>query len=385
MDWVNLLLLLLLCAGHAEVLAAAVNRLHARPFGERRLKQFRRVYTIVLLAFPVALLWFVGLRGPALLRGGEWRDVPVGWTLYLAACAVGATSLLIAGLSRALRKVPQWQVSNHSRTIDISQRLGSPPVGSGPYRLLAQIPFNEVFQVEVSEKHYRLPRLPRELDGLSILHLSDLHFRGTPGLPYFEQVIELASELRCDMIAFAGDLLDNPKLIQWLPNTLGRLSAPLGCYFILGNHDWYLDPAAIRAAVRDLGWQDVAGKTVEIEHRGQWLVIGGTELPWMGKHPDFSTAPADAFRILVSHTPDNIAYARSQNVDLMLSGHNHGGQVQLPLIGPVFAPSRFGVRYAGGVFEHEPTLLYVSRGISGRRPLRWNCLPELTKLVLHAG
>jgi predicted MPP superfamily phosphohydrolase len=72
-------------------------------------------------------------------------------------------------------------------------------------------------------------------------------------------------------------------------------------------------------------------------------------------------------------------------VDLMLSGHNHGGQVVLPIIGPVYAPSRFGVQYAGGVFWKDPTLLYVSRGISGQHPLRLNCPPELTKLILRAG
>ena len=103
----------------------------------------------------------------------------------------------------------------------------------------------------------------------------------------------------------------------------------------------------------------------------------------MGAHPEFS-GDAQAFRILLSHTPDHIAWARAQGVDLMLSGHNHGGQIVLPVIGPVFAPSRFGVRYAGGAFWLEPTLLYVSRGLAGRHPLRINCPPELTRIVLEA-
>jgi predicted MPP superfamily phosphohydrolase len=120
-----------------------------------------------------------------------------------------------------------------------------------------------------------------------------------------------------------------------------------------------------------------------VEHRGRRLVLGGTEVPWMGTHPDFSSAP-DAFRLLLSHTPDHLEWARQQQADLMLSGHNHGGQVVLPVIGPVYSPSRFGVQYAAGAFWSEPTLLYVSRGVSGRHPLRWNCRPEVTKLVLRA-
>jgi predicted MPP superfamily phosphohydrolase len=67
----------------------------------------------------------------------------------------------------------------------------------------------------------------------------------------------------------------------------------------------------------------------------------------------------------------------------MLAGHNHGGQVRLPLVGPVFSPSLFGCRYASGVFWEPPTLLYVSRGISGQHPWRWRCPPELTKLILR--
>ena len=103
----------------------------------------------------------------------------------------------------------------------------------------------------------------------------------------------------------------------------------------------------------------------------------------MGEHPDFSGAPEDAFRLLLSHTPDHIHWARSQGIDLMLSGHNHGGQIVLPVVGPVYSPSRYGCKYSAGVFWEDPTLLYVSRGVSGRHPLRYNCLPEMTKLVLR--
>ena len=74
----------------------------------------------------------------------------------------------------------------------------------------------------------------------------------------------------------------------------------------------------------------------------------------------------------------------SKGIDLMLSGHNHGGQIILPVIGPVFAPSKYGVRYAGGAFWAVPTFLYVSRGLAGRHPLRLNCPPELTRLILES-
>ena len=103
----------------------------------------------------------------------------------------------------------------------------------------------------------------------------------------------------------------------------------------------------------------------------------------MGAHPDLDGVLGNAFRLLLSHTPDNIGWARRQNIDLMLAGHNHGGQVRLPAIGPVYSPSRFGTRYASGVFWEPPTLMHVSRGLAGRHPLRLNCPPELTRLVLR--
>jgi len=69
--------------------------------------------------------------------------------------------------------------------------------------------------------------------------------------------------------------------------------------------------------------------------------------------------------------------------DLMLSGHNHGGQVVLPVIGPVYSPSRFGVRYAGGTYHHRSLTMHVSRGLAAKDCLRWNCSPEVSLLHLE--
>jgi predicted MPP superfamily phosphohydrolase len=69
----------------------------------------------------------------------------------------------------------------------------------------------------------------------------------------------------------------------------------------------------------------------------------------------------------------------------MLAGHNHGGQVRIPVIGSVMVPSRTGRRYDGGSFFEPPTLLHVSRGLAGQHPLRYNCRPEVTKIILRAG
>ena len=252
-------------------------------------------------------------------------------------------------------------------------------------RRLAFLPGNEQFRLEVNTKTYSLSRLPEEWDGLSIVHIADTHFTGAVTRAYFEAVCDRAIAMQPDLFLFSGDLIDEIELIDWLPATFGRLRAPLGQYFILGNHDYYSGATTIRQHFEKSGWIDLSIQCIELAapRTGSPLILAGDESPWMGGHPDLSHVSADPFRILLSHTPDNITWAREQGFDLMLAGHTHGGQIRLPLLGPIYAPSRFGCRFASGVFWQDPTLMYVSRAISGREPIRYNCLPELTKLVLR--
>lgn len=380
----NAVILLLLAAGQFELMVTLVNRLHAYRIRGSALRWVRDIHELLILLLPVFMAWIVGWHGTRLLAGGSWSELPAGWLIYLALCGLGTLGMVYSALRFALRKLPAAQLSNHTQVVDVAEELGYRPLGTGPYSSLARLPRNQLFQVEVSEKVYCLPRLPAEWDGLSILHLTDFHYTGTVDRPFYEHLIHLAQDLRADLAVFTGDLLDDMRLVDWLPPTLGRVTAPLGRYFILGNHDWYLEPDPIRQAMIDIGWYDVAGRTTLVGGDKPPLVIGGSELPWMGRQPDFSTAPPGAFRILLSHTPDNLPWARQQDVGLMLSGHNHGGQVVLPVIGPIYSPSKHGCQYASGVFNAPPTLLYVSRGISGRHPVRWRCRPEVTKLILRS-
>jgi predicted MPP superfamily phosphohydrolase len=99
------------------------------------------------------------------------------------------------------------------------------------------------------------------------------------------------------------------------------------------------------------------------------------------------TARADGplLRVLLAHAPDQIDWAQRHQFDLMLAGHTHGGQIRLPLLGAIVAPSRLGTKFSAGTFYMEPTVMHVSRGVSGLTPLRWNCPPEITRLVLRCG
>jgi predicted MPP superfamily phosphohydrolase len=383
-DGRNLLIFLALSVGHAALLIAVINRLHALALPRFLLKGFRALHDVLIVACPAAFLWFCGLHGPQLLYGGSWHLVPLPVLAYLVICGTIALALPIIAARRILARPPHLLVSNHSQRLDIAQQLRHRPVGRGPGRWMTYIPRNEFLELEASDKEFRHPRLPATWDGLSILHLSDLHFIGVPDRSYFEQVVKIARTMPANMVVFTGDLLDREEFIDWVPETLGRLTAPLGCHYVLGNHDSYLrNTDEVRRRLHDLGWHDLAGRCQSIPHRGGTLAVCGSETPWMGRQPDTSAIPEGAFRLFLSHTPDNLAWARRNRMDVMLSGHTHGGQVRLPGFGPIYSPSIVGTRYAGGAVWEPPTLLYVTRGIAGRQPWRWNCLPELTRLILR--
>ncbi|HTI49309.1 MAG TPA: metallophosphoesterase, partial [Planctomycetaceae bacterium] len=216
-DGSNLLLILALSLGHAALLVAIVNRVHAWALPLGLLHRMRQFHDILIVALPALFVWRYGIHEPGLLRGGSWHHLPLAVQTYLVVCGVVAAALPVLALRRWLKSTPPLQLSNHSHVVDVTRRLGYRAVGPGPYAWMTRIPGNECLTLDVSDKEYRLPCLPAAWDGFSILHLSDLHFIGTVDRPYFEQVVEIARSMPSDLVVFTGDLLDREDLIDWLP------------------------------------------------------------------------------------------------------------------------------------------------------------------------
>jgi predicted MPP superfamily phosphohydrolase len=269
--------------------------------------------------------------------------------------------------------------------VDIAAELGHKPVGRGRHSFLARLPGNEIFQVDFTERTLCLPTLPTAWDGLSILHLSDLHLCGTPDRPFYEEVLQRCAGWKADLVALTGDVVDGPEYRGWIVPLLGRLRWRVAGFAILGNHDCWHEPPLIRKQLERAGLRVVGNTWEQMMVRGEPLAVIGHEGPWFRPEPDLTDCPQDVFRLCLSHTPDNVFWGRRHAVDLMLSGHNHGGQVRLPLLGSVLVPSRYGRRFDCGLFEQGPTVLHVSRGLGGSHPLRFNCRPEVTRLVLRCG
>ena len=385
-----ILLVLTAVAGHAALWIAFVNHLHALALPRPVIRGLSACAYSWLVAGPVLLvLWAVPLWAD-LASASAWWALPWGLVFYGAFCVALAAGPLPLWFWQRLTVRPSWVLrSNHTASLDLAHTVSQSPA-RGPWARLARLPGNEILHLDVNEKTIDVPRLPPALDGLSIVHLSDLHFTGRVGQEFFQEVVRLAGELKPDLVALTGDLVDKAHCIPWIAPTLGRLAARYGVYYVLGNHDLRVDVRRLRTELAAAGLIDLGGAWRRVEIAGQSIALAGNELPWIAPAADIKDCPRtpherEPFRILLAHTPDQYAWARKHAFDVMLAGHTHGGQIQIPILGPIVAPSRHGVRYASGTFYEPPTVLHVSRGLSGLMPLRINCRPELTKLVLRVG
>jgi len=370
------------CLGHLVLMIVSHNWWYGLALPRHSGNIIHVSHGLLILAFPLALGWTFGWD----LHDMPWLSSQFAWpqlaTLYVLVCAaVGFLALPLNTAARLLRRDPS--LDKQSRVLDVAKHLGRCPLGHNRKRLLASLPGNEVFQVELVQRTLRLPRLSAAWDGLTILHLSDLHFVGTPGRDYFQFVMDRCAEWQPDLVALTGDITDTNRHIRWIMPVLGRLRWRIAAFAILGNHDHWLEETYIRRRLRRLGMIVPQNTWHQIDVRGEPLVVIGHEGPWLKPAPNLTDCPREPFRLCLSHTPDNIRWAQRAGVDLMLSGHVHGGQIRFPLFGSVLVPSRYGRRYDCGVFDETPTLLHVSRGLSGDYPIRYLCRPEATLLTLR--
>ncbi len=381
----SLFLFLFAWIGHSALMVASHNTFYGLATPKGTGKYIHLFHGLLVAAFPFGL-WYVAGWDPRSLfaftsEAPWWQYVAAG---YVALCwLTGFVLFPLNTLRRVLRARPAAVIASRSRVIDIAAQLGYRPFGLRTKRHLCKLPGNQVFHLELAEHTLRLARLPRAWDGLTLLHLSDLHLAGTPDRAYFKAVMDHCRAWEPDLVCVTGDIADSAQHMRWIVPVLGRLRWKVAAFAILGNHDSWYDPPFIRRRLRRLGMHVLGNTWQQLEVRGEPLVVIGHEGPWFKPDPDLTDAPPEPFRLCLSHTPDHIAWARRQRIDLMLSGHVHGGQVRFPLFGSLLVPSKYGRRYDCGAFDECPTLLYVNRGLSGQYPLRYNCRPEATLLTLR--
>ncbi|HEU4510654.1 MAG TPA: metallophosphoesterase [Pyrinomonadaceae bacterium] len=254
--------------------------------------------------------------------------------------------------------------------------------------------FIEPNRLVVRQQTLSMSNWPRELDGLKVAVLSDIHVNGTwIDDEKLRTIVQRTNELQPDLIVILGDYIayDGFMSRRVLPNEFGPLlkgfSAPHGVYSVLGNHDWWYDGKEVRAALEQNGLKVLDDEVVQISPRGRSMYLAGFADLWTrSPKPDNTMASVPEGEPVIGITHNGDIFPRvPQRVQLLLAGHTHGGQVRFPLIGSVISSSRLGERYERGhVFENGHHL-FVTTGIgTSILAVRFGVPPEIVLLTLQA-
>lgn len=275
----------------------------------------------------------------------------------------------------------------------ISERINSLVAAEKPFRQfagnvskIAKDAIEEASSLSLERVEIELPRLPKKLDGLKIIHLSDIHHSPFTNLDHIERVVKVANRLKPDMFILTGDYVSHEKkYIAPVAKVLGRLTSKFGTYACLGNHDHWTDPDMVVRRFRDTGIHMLVNEGFRFEANGASFWLCGVDDHMVGK-ADLTSALKGSFpdemKLLLAHNPIIFRQATRYKVDLTLSGHTHGGQVKVRDPEKRLLPRR---KLSSGLHRRKDSQIYITRGIGTVvLPIRYQCPPEISLLELRS-
>lgn len=243
---------------------------------------------------------------------------------------------------------------------------------------------------EVNPVDLTLPRLSPAFEGFRIAHISDIHMDTWMTRTRLDRIVDLINEQQPDVVAITGDFITfgPERLTNEMRSGLSALQPREALIGVLGNHDHWGSAHRVRAMMQKAGIADVGNTVHTLRRGGEMLHLAGVDDPWAGEarlDDVLKQLPSRGAAVLLAHEPDFAdEYAPSGRFDLQLSGHTHGGQIRLPIVGPLVLPT-YGVKYHTGLYHVGNMMVYTTRGVGMVQPcLRYNCRPEITLLTLHA-
>jgi hypothetical protein len=345
------------------------------------------------------------------------RQSLAGWLVLVArvwvvASFVGFVALhavrLLERLSRsAMRAVPVAA----RETFDPARRnffrfaayaAGSLPMVAGIYGFGA-----ERFRYSVEQVEIPIAGLPQGLQGLRIVHLSDIHHGEFMPRSELRRAVEMANQLRPDLMVVTGDLVtDGHDPLEDCVAELSRLRAPLGVWGCNGNHEIYAEVEDLAQELyRQHGMHLLRQESAELEWRGARFNLIGVdyqrERTRTGQRALMlrdieGLVRSDVPNILLSHNPNSFPRAAQMGIELSLAGHTHGGQVRVEIVDHDWSPARFMTDFIAGQYRlplggnsasagRSSAILYVNRGLGTLGvPVRLGAPPEITLLTLRA-
>lgn len=257
---------------------------------------------------------------------------------------------------------------------------------AGNWSKVARTAIAEANSLSLERVAISLKRLPKQLDGFRIIHLSDTHHSPFTSLGHISRTVKVANRFKPDMFLLTGDYVSHEsEYIAPVAAELARLSAPYGVHACLGNHDHWTDADLVTHLFRGEGINVMVNEGFRFEARGAsfWLagvddyMVGKTDVPasLRGSYPD-------ELKLLLAHNPIIFREAARWGVDLTLSGHTHGGQIKLRDEDRRILPRR---KLSSGLHRKGNSQIYITRGIGTVVvPMRYQCPPEISLLELRA-
>ena len=339
--------------------------------------------------------WPVQLAGAAVLAGCFWL-LPKGWYVragrrwgvLLPWVTMGLFSwLLVLTVARDLLllatafAVPPAEHAAWMRLSAMAVMVLVPVITAVGFAMARRV-------AAVREVVVRLPNLPPALEGFTIAQISDIHVGPTIKRAFVAGVVERVNQLKPDMVAITGDLVDG-SVRELAPHTepLGALASRHGTYVVTGNHEYYSGAQAWIRELRRLGARVLLNEHVLLEHDGARIAVAGVT-DYSAHHFDpthrsdpeaaASGVPAEVVKVLLAHQPRSAPHAEQAGFDLQLSGHTHGGQ---------FWPWNFFVPlqqpFTAGLHRLGRMWIYISRGTGyWGPPMRFGIPSEITRIRL---
>jgi predicted MPP superfamily phosphohydrolase len=254
-------------------------------------------------------------------------------------------------------------------------------------------------ELSVERVNLLLPRWPRALSGLTIAQLSDIHFGPYLGEDELGKVVKATMELEPDLVVLTGDFVSIPLLKSHgrpqrraedagpCSKLLAGLHPKMGIAAVLGNHDHLTNPVTVAKCLENNDIPVLRNRSIPIERGSARFWLAGVD-DVMAQADDLArtlrAVPPDEPAIVLVHEPDFAETVAHFQVDLQLSGHSHGGQVRIPILGPPVLPF-MGSKFPLGLRRLGHMHLYTNRGVGTTSvPIRFNCTPEITLITLNA-
>ncbi|MCF7907218.1 metallophosphoesterase [Patescibacteria group bacterium] len=247
----------------------------------------------------------------------------------------------------------------------------------------------EPFWLTLKRRDIFLKKSPTKLEGLKIIHLSDLH---SSNFGYREKrVLEIISQEKADFIFVTGDI--NEAFLKEIDSCSvfwQKLRDLAPVYVVFGNHlfeDKKMRPDFFQKTLEKVGWQVLRNENVKLCKDKQCFWLLGVDDPHTHHHNlerALSGTDNSTIKILLSHSPEIIEDLSPGDVDLILGGHTHGGQVNIPGIPVLWAPTKYKFKYIRGLSLVKGAQMYINQGIGTRKlPVRFNSRPEVTLLTFQ--